>query len=397
MIARPIYLKKLSALRDKDLIKVVTGVRRCGKSTLLRLFREQLGQLGITSAQIHALNFEDEEHREIGDYRQLLEYLRARLVPDRMNYVFLDEVQMVDEFEKAVDSLYVKPHVDLYITGSNARMLSGELATLLSGRFIEIRMLPLSFAEYLSAFEGVTNIARSYQSYLRNSSFPYALELAGTREGLRDYLRGIYNTVLLKDVVARKRISDVFMLESVVSFMFDNIGNPTSTKRISDTLASEGRKVSVNTLESYLSALLDSYILYKVGRYDIKGRQHLKTVGKYYAVDMGLRFFLLGARDVDAGRVLENVVYLELIRRGYDVHVGKWNNREIDFVADNGDDLTYYQVALTVRHDETLRRELKALDAITDHNPKILLTLDDDLPTAHNGIRQINVLDWLLG
>jgi predicted AAA+ superfamily ATPase len=280
-------------------------------------------------------------------------------------------------------------------------MLSGELATLLSGRYVEIHLLPLSFKEYISAFPPPINDAHSrhYKDYLINSSFPYTLELAVREDGkkqIRNYLSGIYNTILLKDIVARKKVSDVLMLESLVRFMFDNIGCETSTKKIADSMTSAGRKISVHTVESYISALTDSFILYRAGRYDIKGKQYLKTGHKYYLVDPGLRYFLLGSQISDEGRVLENIVFLELIRRGYEITFGNINNFEVDFVAVKEGNTEYYQVALTVREQSTLERELHSLDSITDHNPKYLLTLDDDLPATFNGIRRINVLEWLL-
>jgi predicted AAA+ superfamily ATPase len=318
------------------------------------------------------------------------------LAPNKKNYVFLDEIQNVWEFQKAADSLYLLKNLDLYITGSNAYMLSGELATLLSGRYVVINMQPLSFREYLSACADQSDLGRKYRDYLINSSFPYALEFKGNRELIRDYLGGLYNTVVLKDIVARKNIADVSMLESVIRFMFANIGNTISVKKISDTMTSDGRKISTHTVENYLSALIDSYILYRVGRYDLKGKQHLKTGEKYYAADMGLRYFLLGSKDADAGRMLENTVFLELIRRGYEVYVGKIFGKEVDFVALKGGETEYYQVAQTVRSENTLKRELFSLDAVNDHNPKYLITLDDDPPASHKGIKQINAIDWLL-
>jgi predicted AAA+ superfamily ATPase len=312
-----------------------------------------------------------------------------------MNYVFLDEIQNVPEFQKAVDSLYLHDNIDLYITGSNARMLSGEIATLLSGRYIAIRMFPLSFSEYLSALSDKTDLGRKYSDYLTGSSFPYALEFNGNRELIRDYLGGIYSTVILKEVVARKNIGNVSMLESVIRFMFDNIGHLVSVKKISDTMGADGRKISTHTVENYLSALADSYILHRIGRYDVKGKQYLKSGEKYYAADVGLRYFLLGSRKADFGQILENVICLELLRRGYEVYVGKVLSREIDFVAVKDGNTEYYQVALTVRDPNTLSRELASLEAVYDHNPKYLITLDDDPTTSHSGIKQINALGWL--
>jgi predicted AAA+ superfamily ATPase len=396
MIERPEYIKKLRQFMDKRLIKVVVGIRRCGKSTLLEIFQEHLLANGVSREQIQSFNFENVDLEELTDYRVLYKRVRDNLVPDKMNYIFLDEVQNVREFQKAVDSLYILKNVDLYITGSNAGMLSGEIATLLSGRYVLIQTLPLSFKEYLSSFPDKTDLTRKYRDYLVNSSFPYALELGGNHELIRDYLGGLYNTIVLKDVVARRNVSDVFMLESVARFMFDNIGSLASIKKISDTMTSDGRKISTHTVENYLSALVDSYILHRVGRRDVKGKQYLKTGEKYYLADMGLRYFLLGSKNNDFGRILENVVYLELLRRGYEIYVGKVSFQEIDFVVSKDGATEYCQVALTVRNQETLERELAPLNAIRDHNPRYLITLDDEPTTFHNGVKQINALDWLI-
>ena len=396
MIQRAEYFDKLLSFKDKKLVKIVTGIRRCGKSTLLEMFRDYLLENGVDKEQIIAINFEDANFYDIDDYKKLYSYVNERLVPNKKNYVFLDEIQNVKEFERAVDSLYIKKNVDVYITGSNAYMLSGEIATLLSGRYVEIQMLPLSFKEYVSAYPDKNDLNRKYRDYLQFSSFPYAIELENNIKLIRDYLSGIYNTVILKDVVARKKISDVFMLESVVRFMFDNIGNLCSIKKISDTMTSYGRKISTHTIETYLSALMDCFVLYRIGRYDIKGKQYLKTGEKYYVVDIGLRYFLLGNQKADIGHVLENIVYLELLRRGYEVYIGKVGVYEVDFIAKNEEGIEYYQVSATVRNPETLSNELRPLDGIADHNPKFLITLDDDPPVSHNGIKQINAIDWLM-
>lgn len=396
MIRRERYLNKLIAFRDKQLIKIMTGIRRCGKSTMLEIYREYLLNNGVSDNQIISINFEDADYSDIFDYKTLYSYVKERLINDKMNYVFLDEVQNVKDFQRAVDSLFIKKNVDVYITGSNAYMLSGEIATLLSGRYIEIQMQPLSFKEYISHVGTASGLNRKYRDYLQFSSFPYATELAKDKDLIRDYLSGIYNTVILKDVVARKKISDVMMLESVIAFMFANIGNLCSIKKISDTMTSKGRKISTHTVESYISALVDSFILYPAKRYDVKGKQYLKTHEKYYVVDIGLRYFILGSKNVDIGHVLENVIYLELKRRGYDVYVGKVGNYEIDFIAMNVDGIEYYQVSATVRDKETLKRELLPLKKITDHYPKFLITLDDDPEVSHEGIKQINALDFLL-
>ena len=395
MIERNQYLEKLISFKDKKLIKVITGIRRCGKSTLLKIFQDYLLKNNIKKNQIISINFENPDFEDLKDYKSLYKYIEKHLLKDKKNYVFLDEIQNVKDYQKAVDGLYIKENVDLYITGSNAYFLSGELATLLSGRYVEIEMLPLSFKEYLSALPEKTNLPEKYKNYLVKSSFPYTLELEDENQ-IRTYLDGIYNSVILKDVIARKNISDVNVLESVVKYMFDNIGNITSVKKISDALTSAGRKISNHTVENYLSALTDSFILYKAGRYDVKGKQYLQTNEKYYLVDIGLRYFLLGSKKADMGRILENIIYLELLRRGYEVYIGKVGTLEVDFVAVKNGDVEYYQVAQTVMHPETLKRELKPLDSIKDHNPKCLLTLDNEPYSSHKGIKQIYALDWLL-
>lgn len=396
LIVRKEYLELLSHFREKNVIKVVTGIRRCGKSTLFQLYQEELRKEGVESAQILAINLEEGEFRTICTAEKLYHYIKDKLLEDSMNYVFLDEIQQVEEFEKAVDWLYTKKNVDLYITGSNAFLLSGELATLLSGRYVQIKMLPLSFREYLSAFPDNQDLGQQYANYLQNSSFPGTLELSGSQD-IRIYLEGIYTSILLKDIMTRRKITDAAMLESVIRFLFDNIGNICSARKIANTMTSAGKKISVPTVENYISALVDSYILYKAERYDIKGKQYLSTGVKYYVADIGLRYYLLGTKPADMGHILENVVYLELLRRGYEVYVGKMGEEEVDFIAVNETGMEYYQVALTVLEEATLQRELKPLDAIRDHNSKYLLTMDYTPLTSHNGIKQMNVLGWLKG
>lgn len=400
LIERTHYVQLLDKFRDKQLIKVITGTRRCGKSTLLEMYGQRLVGQGVGADRLHYINLEDMEFSDLTDAKRLHTYVLKQLKPGGMNYVFLDEVQKIPAFQEAVDSLHLRRNVDLYITGSNAHLLSGELATLLSGRYIEISMLPLSFAEYLSfvapASTAYTNRNRLFADYLRLSSYPYAVvNLAPDAQAVRIYLEGLYSTVVRKDVMARKRQSDTMILESVVRFIFSNIGNLVSTLKIANTMSSDGRKISVHTVESYLQALIDCYVLYRAKRYDIKGKQYLKTNDKYYLCDVGLRYNLLGNRDDDRGHIIENVVYLELLRRGYDVYIGKIGTREIDFVAQKGDATIYYQVAETIRDPQTLKREIAALDAISDHHPKFLLTLDDDLPANINGIMTQNLLDFL--
>lgn len=395
MVKRERYLHQLRQFRDKQLIKVITGIRRCGKSTLLRLFQEELLKEGVSGTQIVSVNFEDMDNHHLLDPAVLYEYVKERLHPE-MTYVFLDEVQMVPSFERVVDSLFIKENVDVYITGSNAHMLSGEIATLLSGRYIEIEMMPLSFKEYVEAHPDQGNLPALYKKYLTTSSFPYVLELGEDKELIRAYLDGVFNTVIVKDIMTRKKIADVLMLKSVVRFIFDAIGSLISIKKISDTMTSAGRKISVHTVESYLSGLMESYVIYQTKRYDVKGKQHLKTLEKYYLVDVGLRYYLLGKRQADQGHLLENVVYLELLRRGYDVYIGKVDQYEIDFIALSSEETLYIQVAATVRDKNTLERELRPLQQLRDHHPKIVLTLDEDPEMNIEGIRIINALEYLI-
>ncbi len=397
VIQRQEYLDKLIAFKDKQLIKIVTGIRRCGKSTLLELYQSYLRSHGVKEEQIISINFEDLDYEELTDYRKLYAYLKERLVEGEMTYIFLDEVHHINDFPKVVDSLYIKKNVDIYITGSNAYMLSSEIATLISGRYVQIEMLPLSFKEYMESTGSMNDRGIKYTEYLENSSFPYTLELKGQPGEIRDYLEGIYNTIVVKDIVDRKKITDTMMLKSVLRFVFDNIGNPLSSKKIADTMTSEGRKIDAKTVEKYLEALSESYIIYQAKRYNIKGKQYLKTLEKYYVVDIGMRYMLLGSRQTDAGHILENVVYLELLRRGYDVYVGKVGEYEVDFVAQNPKGITYFQVALSVRDEATLERELRPLQAIRDHYPKVILTLDEDPEAQYEGIRRINARDWMLG
>ena len=397
LIQREEYLNKLIALKDKKIIKVVTGVRRCGKSKLLEMYRKWLLEQGVEEERIVSINFEDLDFEDLTDYKKLHTYLKEHLVKDNMTYIFLDEIQNVEQFPKVVDSLYIKDNVDIYITGSNAHMLSSEIATLLSGRYIQIEMLPLSFKEYMISTGSMNDRGIKYVDYLQNSSFPYTLELEGQSDEIRSYLEGLYNTIVVEDIINHSKISEPMMLKSILKFIFDNIGNPLSSKKIADTMTSSGRRIDTRTVEKYLNALTESYIIYQAKRYNIKGKQYLKTLEKYYVVDIGLRLMLFGSKQIDAGRILENIVYLELLRRGYDVYVGKVDEFEVDFVAQNGKGTTYFQVALSVRDEKTLERELRSLRAIKDHYPKILLTMDDDPEVHYDGIRRINARDWLLG
>ena len=393
MIERAEYLEKLKKWKDKDLIKVITGIRRCGKSTIFDLFIDYLKSCGINDKHIISVNLESPEYK-FNDYMELYNYVNEKITDNDDYYVFLDEVQNVFEFQKAVDGLYIKKNVDVYITGSNAYLLSGELATLLSGRYIEIKVLPLSFKEYKD-YLNVEGDEKLYLKYVNNSSFPYALKLDSEDE-IDVYLDSIYNTIIVKDIVTRKKIADTSMLKSVTEFLFSSIGSAMSVKKIADTITSKGRSISVHTVDSYLESLTESFIFNKVSRYDIKGKQYLETNEKYYATDVTMRYALLGRKNLDVGHILENVVYLELIRRGYKVYIGKVDDNEVDFVVENKDGRTYFQVAYTTRDENTLLRELTPLQKINDHYPKYILTMDLDPKTDYDGIVKMNVLDWLL-
>jgi predicted AAA+ superfamily ATPase len=394
MIIRESYLDILRGSKNRQIIKVVTGIRRCGKSTVLEMFQDELKKEGVTDRQIISVNFEDPDFDDLKTYKALYNYINGQLQSDKMNYVFLDEIGLACEWQKCVDGLFIKKNCDVYITGSNSYMLSSELATLISGRYIEIEMLPLSFREYISHV-GNDDLPKKYRNYLENSSFPYLVDVSD-RKQIRAYLDGLYNTVLLNDVVARKKIANASILKSVTKFMFDNIANITSTNKITETLNANGRKISLPTVETYIEALCECFLLYRVGRYDIKGKQHLKTGDKYYLADVGLRTYLLGRNSVDTSKALENVVYLELLRRGYEVFVGKVDDQEVDFIAVGDKGTEYYQVSVTTRDEKTLERELRPLNGISDHNRKYLLTLDEDPLTSYNGIEKKNALDWLL-
>lgn len=407
-IDRKEYLDFLVKLKDRQIIKVVSGVRRCGKSTLFEIYKDFLLENGVEKNQIISINFEDMDYEELTDYKKLYEYIKSKMIEDKKNYIFLDEIQHVDKFEKVVDSLFIKENTDLYITGSNAYFMSSELATLLSGRYIELKMLPLSFKEYYQAkleyekMEQKENrtlktLIQYYNEYIVNSSFPYTLQLDSDLKNIHEYLSGIYNSVLLKDIVARLKISDVMRLESVVKYIFDNIGNLTSLSKIANTLTSMGRKTDAKTIEKYIRGLTDSLLVHEVSRYNIKGKEFLSTLSKYYVTDLGLRQMILGNRNIDMGHTLENVIYLELLRRKGNVYVGQFDKNEIDFVVINSNEIEYYQVALTVLDENTLKRELDAFKNIKDNYPKYLITLDDVMVnTDYDGIKVVNALEWLL-
>ena len=397
LIQREQYLEFLRRHKDQDVIKVVSGVRRCGKSTLFELFKQELLASGVKANQIISINFEDLEYEPLQEYHALHEYIVERLIPDTPMYVFLDEVQHVPQFEKVVGSLFIKPNVDIYITGSNAYFMSSDIATLLTGRYVQVEMLPLSFKEFHSVYSQ-QNLSDMdiYNLYIEHSSFPRLVHVEDD-ESIDEYLESILNTVILKDIVTRLKITDVPLLLDIIKYLLANIGSLINPTKIANTLTSYGRKTDNKTVEKYLQGLKDGLLIYEVDRFDVKGKALLQRNAKYYVVDSAFRKFLLSRTDSDRGHILENIVYLELIRRGYRVYVGHLQNGEIDFVAKKPHRLEYYQVSYTVMEDTTLRRELSPLEKLDDNYPKYLLTMDVLHKTDnHNGIEQKNVLDWLL-
>ena len=405
LIPRNNYLDFLIRNRDLKIIKVITGVRRCGKSTLFTLFKQYLLANSISKEQIIDINFESIDFDNLLDYKALHQYILDKTTSDKMHYIFLDEIQHVDKFERVVNSLFLKDNLDIYITGSNAYFMSGELATLLTGRYVELNMLPLSFKEYVYGLEILESkntinkltLAEKYNLYINNSSFPFVINIMDRPESINEYLQGIYNTILVKDVMTRLRVNDVKILESITKYLFANVGSLLSPRKIANTMTSAGRKVDPKTVERYLQGLQDSLLIYKANRYNIKGKELLKINSKYYIADVALRYLLTGNKGTDTGHMLENIVYLELIRRGYKVYAGELSNGEIDFVVENKNGTEYYQVSETTLDPNTLNRELAPLQSIKDQYPKYLLTLDEIAPEAdYNGIRKLNVLKWLL-
>lgn len=400
MIQRNEYLNELIKWKHDDLIKVITGIRRCGKSTLLKLFANHLRESGVEEEQIISINFENLDNEELLDYKSLYNYIKTKLSKDKWTYVLLDEIQNVKEFQKVVDSLYVQDKVDIYITGSNAYMLSGKLATLLSGRYVEIAMLPFSFKEY-HEIAGNENKDDSFANYLKFGGFPYVAQLGDTEDKVNHYIEGIYNTIILKDVEDRqnfdgKKNIDVALLKSITKYLADVVGNPISIKGIADYLSSNNRKVSDHTVSDYVNALTEAFIFYPVERFDVQGKELLKTNKKFYIVDTGLRNYLLAKRNLDLGFALENIVYLELKRRGYKVNVGKVGAKEIDFVAQKNGKIEYFQVSANVSDSTTFEREISPLRLIKDNYKKTILTLDKFSVGNYDGIEVKYAVDWLL-
>lgn len=399
-INRKEYLDKLISWRDKQIIKVVSGVRRCGKSTLFSIYKNYLLENGVESEQIISVNFEDLDFEHLDNYKALYEFIRSRLVADKMNYIFLDEVQHCENFQKAVDSLFIKENCDVYITGSNAYFMSGELATLLSGRYVELKMLPLSFSEFIQglseAYSGLSENEK-FNMYVEYGSFPFLLRYENFGVESKVYLNDIYNTILLNDVVKRLKINDSVTLDNVSKFLLNNIGNRVSASKIANTMTSAGKKIDLRTVEKYISGLCDSLLLYKAPRYNIRGKQFLTTNSKYYAVDTGIRNMLSKSSASDIGHILENIVFLELKRRYNNVYVGDVEDGEVDFVVLDDGNTEYYQVCATALDEDTLKRELKPFYKLPDNYPKYLLTLDVVFASGNiDGIQKKNVIEWLL-
>jgi len=403
MVIRNEYLQQLLTWKDEQVIKVVTGIRRCGKSTLLKQYQDHLRVTEVTDEQIISINFEELEYEHLLDYKTLYQYIKDRLCTDKTTYIFLDEIQKVPYFEKVVDSLYVKDCIDVYITGSNAHLLSGDLATLLTGRYIEISMLPLSFREYCEITGNSSDAA--FAEYLQNGGMPYVARMDKTNEKVEAYLEGIYNTVIVRDIEDRqnrkesdpnkRKITDIALLKTIARYLASVVGSPVSVRSVTDYLISGGRRISPNTVNDYMEALAESFIFYPVERFDIIGKQILKANKKWYMVDLGLRNHILPRKNYDLGFSVENVVYFELLRRGYRVSIGKCGATEVDFIAQKQQTLTYFQVTADMAAKETFDREMKPLRAIRDNYEKIVLTLDRFSVGNYEGIQVVNVIDWL--
>ena len=391
MIERKKYLDKLIKLKDAEVIKIITGIRRSGKSVLLNQFREYLIKSNVLPENIIYINFELLENEELLDYKKLYDYILNKTIQGKM-YIMIDEIQEVVKFEKVIDSLFAKGNYDIYITGSNSHLLSSELSTLLAGRYIEISILPFSFSEFYEVIGG--NKKEAFNEYFKYGGLPYVSQIKDEDSKL-SYIEGIYNTIVVRDLIERKKINDVGLLKDILKYILDTIGNPISSKKIADYLSSNGRKTSHTTIGNYLDALEEAFIIYKVERYDVRGKLRLSSLGKYYVADVGFRSFVLGDKQYNIGSVLENIVFLELKRRGYNVNIGKIDSLEIDFIATNNNDKKYYQVSSSALDPKTFERELAPLLKISDNYEKMLLTLDE-LPMNYEGIKQVNIIDWLL-
>jgi predicted AAA+ superfamily ATPase len=402
---RDAYMKTLLEFKDKKVIKIVTGMRRCGKSTLLQLFAQRLLADEVPEKNIIEMNFESIKYDTIKTYLDLYSEVKSKIIPKEKMYIILDEVQMIKSWEKAVNSMFVDFDTDIYITGSNAYLLSSELATLLSGRYVEIKMLPLSFQEFMDfhAFQESVSNEKMFEKYLMYGGMPAIAEYDFNQQRISEMLEGIYSTVVLKDVVARNMISDPALLQKIVLFLADNIGNITSPNRIGNTLkhdgaidTEKGRNPASRTVDNYIRALQNAFIFYEINRFDVKGKQYLKTLGKFYIVDTGIRNMLLGYRDADRGHILENVVYFELLRRGYHVSIGRVGEREIDFIAEKPDDKKYYQVTESLLGENVREREFAPLRDIRDNFEKTVLSMDKSFINSYEGIKQQNIIEFLM-
>lgn len=399
MYNRSTYMDKLLSYKDKtEIIKVLTGIRRCGKSTLLELYKQYLLDDGVKDNHIIHIRFESLEYEDLKTYKELNEYILERINADGINYILLDEVQYVENWERAVNSLHLMKNTDIIITGSNAYMLSSDLSTLISGRYVEIMIYPLSFREFLDFNQtGMeANLDAWLQKYIEIGGFPGLIDLVNNPNTIDPFLIGILNTILMKDVTQKNAVRDPILLENILRFLAKSISSPVSIKRITDYLISSGRKTTFETVDSYVTMLEKSYLIYRAKRYDIKGLALLKTNDKLYLTDLGLRRILLRRQTEDYGALLENIVFFELLRRGYHVEVGKYEELEVDFVATKNDERKYIQVTASLLNEETKERELKPLRAIPDFNQRIVLSSDHLMPKNSDGIKLINIIDFLL-
>lgn len=399
MIKRKEYLKQLLSWKDQNIIKVLTGIRRCGKSTILKLYQEYLSNNGIDPSQIISINFEELEYEDLQDYKKLYQYIKDRLVENKMMYIFLDEIQNVPSYEKVVDSLHVKENIDIYITGSNSYIFSGQLATYLSGRYIEIPVLPLSFKE---VYNPQTNKEEAFQKYIKTGGFPYINQIQLLNEQIDMYLEGIYNTVIVKDIEERinrknsKSVTDIALLKAISKYLSSVVGSPVSIRSITNYFKSNERTISPNTISNYVEALCESYLYYPVEVMDVSGKEVLKSNKKYYIIDPGIRNYILPKQFYDLGFTIENIVYLELLRRRYNVNIGRSGRTEVDFIAKRNDVYTYIQVTASLVDENTFNREIRPLKQIEDNYEKIILTLDRYTLGNYEGIKVINIVDWLL-
>ena len=405
LINRPQYLNQLIQNKDVDLVKIVTGIRRCGKSSLLDLFHKYLTENGVPDAHIIHMNMESLRYRDLTNYLFFYDYVSKRISPDGKTYLIFDELQAVEHWEKAIESFRLDFDVDIYITGSNAYLLSTEFSTLLSGRYVEIRMLPLSFREFLDFYEFAPDVSmeEKFQKYLQFGGMPILREYKFNEARSNQALEGIYSTVVLRDILQRNNGINQAMLQKIMLFLCSNIGSITSPNSIGNVLATEGdiptvkaKNIAGKTVERYISMLRNAFVFFSVGRYDVKGKQLLKTLGKNYIIDLGFRNMLLGYRDADRGHILENIVFLELLRRDYRVYIGKIGETEIDFVAEKPNDKVYIQVTESMQSPETRERELRPLRMIPDNYEKIVLSMDRSFINSYDGIKSVNLIDWLL-